>query len=140
MSGLPGAAILALFASVAVAQESVEDRLRPSVVRIRNDECSGTGMFLDAEGLILTNAHVACSPLPYKVQAAVKVNGATKDVVFSKVSLLGFHPDYDLALLRVDPAEFDAKLKPVTVCATGVLARERVWAIGFPGDYERGKM
>src|SRR5258708_37983177 len=84
------------------AQESVDDKLKSSVVRIGNDESSGTGMFLDVDGLILTNAHVACSPLPFQVQAIAKVEGSPKEVTFSKVNLVGFHPSYDLALLRID--------------------------------------
>jgi len=74
-------------------------------------------MFLDADGLILTNAHVACSPLPFRVQAIAKVNGSPKEVTFSKVTLLGFHPAYDLALLRVDPTEIGAAIKPVSLAS-----------------------
>jgi len=133
-------AIVSTLASPLAAQESVEDKLKSSVVRIGNDESSGTGMFLDADGLILTNAHVACSPLPFRVQATSKVDGKPKEVLFSKVTLLGFHPSYDLALLRIDPTETGAMVKPVTVARAPPVSGERVWAIGFPGDYERGKL
>ena len=133
-------AVLAFASLPLAAQESVEDKLRPSVVRIRNEESSGSGMFLDADGLILTNAHVACSPLPFQVGAFAKVRGAYQEVTFTRVTLLGFHPEYDLALLRVDPSECDATVKPVTIAAGAPLGRERVWAIGFPGDHQGGKM
>ena len=139
-TGAPGLALLVLLASTAAAQESVEDKLRPSVVQIRNDESFGTGMFLDAEGLILTNAHVACSPLPFKVQALVRVRGKSKEVTFSTVTLLGFHPDYDMALLRVNPSEVEGEIRPVTIARQSALGRERVWAVGFPGDYDQGKI
>lgn len=139
-TGALGLSILILLSSAAHAQESVEEKLRPSVVRIRNDQSSGTGMFLDGDGLILTNAHVACSPLPFSVQALVKVNGRPKEVTFSKVTLLGFHPEYDMALLRVNPSEFSAAIKPVQLAREAAFPRERVWAIGFPGDYDEGKI
>jgi tetratricopeptide (TPR) repeat protein len=132
-------AVLALFPRGARAQDSVEDLVRPSVVQIRNDECYGTGMFLDGRGLILTNAHVACSPLPFRVLALVTLDGVTKPVTFRKVDLLGFHPDYDLALLRIDPEELGAAIKPVSIAPAPPPRGERVWALGFPSDHDRGK-
>ncbi|HVR83849.1 MAG TPA: serine protease, partial [Planctomycetota bacterium] len=108
-------AVAAVLASPLAAQDSVEDKVGPSVVRILNEESSGSGMFLDTEGLILTNAHVACSPLPFQVRATVKAGGKTQERTFSKVALLGFHPDYDLALLRIDLGGSDAAVKPVAL-------------------------
>lgn len=134
-------ALLLLSASPLAAQNAdIEDALKPSVVCIRNDECFGSGFFLDAGGLILTNAHVACSPLPYRVHASAKVGGRVTDVIFKKVTLLGFHPDYDLALMRIDPAECDATIKPVALAAAPPGSGERVWAMGFPADYDRGNV
>jgi tetratricopeptide (TPR) repeat protein len=132
-------AILPLLAPSLSAQDNPEEILRTSVVAIRNDECSGSGMFLDDTGLILTNAHVACSPLPYRVHALATVKGTVKEVVFRKVTLIGFHPEYDLALLRVDPAEQDATVKPVAVASGPPAVHERIWAMGFPGDHNGGK-
>ena len=40
----------------------VYKQLRPSVVSLQNAEGSGTGVLLNADGLILTNAHVVTSP------------------------------------------------------------------------------
>jgi tetratricopeptide (TPR) repeat protein len=131
---------LAFFSSTALAQEPVEEQLRPSVVQIRNDECYGSGMFLDEDGLILTNAHVACSPLPFRVLAIAKVDGRFREVTFTKVTLHGFHPEYDLALLRVDPEELGAAIKPVTLATTPPISGDRVWAVGFPSDHDRGKV
>jgi tetratricopeptide (TPR) repeat protein len=132
--------LLLLSRSLSAQNTDVEEQLRPSVVAIRNDECFGSGMFLDEQGLILTNAHVACSPLPYRVHAYAKVGNSYKDVIFQKVSLLGFHPTYDLALLRIDPAECDAKVKPVKIAPNPPGGRERVWAMGFPQDYNGGNI
>src|SRR6476620_3916227 len=110
-------ALLLLICRPLAAQDNPEEILKPSVVAIRNDECAGSGMFLDDSGLILTNAHVACSPLPYRVHALATVKRVVKEVVFRKVAVLGFHPEYDLALLKVDLAEQDATVKPVAIAS-----------------------
>jgi tetratricopeptide (TPR) repeat protein len=132
-------AFLPLLSRALAAQDNPEEILKPSVVAIRNDECAGTGMFLDDSGLILTNAHVACSPLPFRVHALATVKGDLKEVVFRKVTLVGFHHEYDLALLKIEPAEHDAKVKPVTAAPGHPAVRERVWAMGFPGDHDHGR-
>jgi tetratricopeptide (TPR) repeat protein len=139
-SGIILALLSLLSRSLSAQNTDVEEQLKPSVVAIRNDEGFGTGMFLDEQGLILTNAHVACSPLPYRVQAWAKVGNAYKDVTFRKVQLLGFHPTYDLALLQIDPSECDAKVQPVKLAANPPSSRERVWAMGFPQDYNLGNI
>src|SRR5947207_12944392 len=102
---------LILFPQVLGAQDQnarVDQKLQPSVVAIRNSEGHGSGMILDAKGLILTNAHVVCSPLPFHVQALGTVAGQTRSLTFENVSFLGVHPEYDLALLQIDPAEHRA--------------------------------
>ncbi|HZE97479.1 MAG TPA: trypsin-like peptidase domain-containing protein [Planctomycetota bacterium] len=137
--GFPLLAFLACGLRSLAAQEAVEDILRPSVVKIRNDECYGSGMFVDRDGLILTNAHVACSPLPYRVSAVTMTDGTYKEVTFRKVALLGFHTDYDLALLRVDPAECGGTIRPVVIAGQPARVHDRVWATGFPSDVDRGK-
>jgi len=132
-------ALLPLLTTPLSGQDDPEEFLKSSVVAIRNDECSGSGMFLDETGLILTNAHVACSPLPFRVHALATVDGTLQEVVFRKVALIGFHPEYDLALLRIDPAERNAKVRPVVTASAPPAIRERVWAMGFPGDHNGGK-
>ena len=117
----------------------VDKKLQPSVVAIRNAEGYGSGMILDAKGLVLTNAHVVCSPLPFHVQAVGKVGGESKALTFRNVSLLGVHPEYDLALLQIDPAEHRAVLQPITPAAAPVASGDPVWAMGFPADVDSGK-
>ncbi|HVE40386.1 MAG TPA: tetratricopeptide repeat-containing serine protease family protein [Planctomycetota bacterium] len=117
----------------------VTRKLSPSVVAIRNLEGWGSGMILDARGLILTNAHVVCSPLPFYIEALGTVGTETKTLKFQNVSLLGVHPEYDLALLQIDPAEHRATLKPVTTSNATLTAGDPLWAIGFPSDVNSGK-
>ncbi len=117
----------------------VTAKLSPSVVAIRNLEGHGSGMILDAKGLILTNAHVVCSPLPFYVEATGTVGTETKTLKFQNVSLLGVHPEYDLALLQIDPSEHRATLKPVTTSSATLNAGDPLWAIGFPADVNSGR-
>src|SRR4051794_40288913 len=49
----------------------VYKQLKPSVVSLKCAEGSGTGVVIDASGLILTNAHVVSSPTIYEVRLDV---------------------------------------------------------------------
>jgi tetratricopeptide (TPR) repeat protein len=119
--------------------DKIDRKLQPSVVAIRNAEGYGSGMILDSKGLLLTNAHVVCSPLPFHVQAVGTVGGETKALNFNNVSLLGVHPEYDLALLQIDLGEHRATVKPVTTASAGVSSGDPVWAMGFPADINGGR-
>jgi S1-C subfamily serine protease len=118
---------------------TIDRKLQASVVAIRNLEGHGSGMILDAKGLILTNAHVVCSPLPFHVEALGTVGTQTKALTFQNVTLLGVHPEYDLALLQIDPSEHRATLKPVTTSTAALASGDPVWAMGYPVDINGGK-
>jgi S1-C subfamily serine protease len=107
--------------------------LQPSVVSLQNAEGSGTGIIIDASGLILTNAHVVISPLPFKCVAdAISGPGETRQVEFKKVQVVGFHPHLDLALVRVDPKEVGAKLKPAIFASAKPSPGQHIFVIGDP--------
>jgi hypothetical protein len=103
-----------------------------SVVGLKNAECSGTGIILDSKGTILTNAHVAVSPLPFECTVDVIDGGKKRQVTFKKVEVVGFDPRLDLALLRVDPAEQHVTLKPVVINPKKGDVGQKVYAIGNP--------
>jgi tetratricopeptide (TPR) repeat protein len=100
--------------------------LSPSVVAVRNQEGYGSGVILDEKGLILTNAHVILSPLPFTVEVE-GVLGA-----FQRVTLVGVHPTKDLALLKIDPSERKAKLVPIKIAESHAVSGDRVYAMGYP--------
>src|ERR1051325_3187758 len=141
MFSLGLAALLALpFPLLAQDQDTkMGNRMSPSVVAIRNAEGYGSGMVLDEKGLILTNAHVVCSPLPFTVDAVGTAGKETRLMTFRNVSLLGVHPEYDLALLQIDPSEHRATIKPVTVSKSTPSAGDPVWAMGYPSDVAGGQ-
>jgi tetratricopeptide (TPR) repeat protein len=134
-----------LLAPLSLAAQDPEEngvinrKLAPSVVAIRNLEGHGSGMILDAKGLLLTNAHVVCSPLPFYVEALATVGTETRTLKFRNVTLLGVHPEYDLALLQIDPSEHRATLKPVTTSSGTVTSGDPLWAMGFPADINGGR-
>jgi tetratricopeptide (TPR) repeat protein len=114
------------------------DEAAQSVVALRFKGGHGSGFVLDERGWILTNAHVACSAVPYVVEARAEVDGRLQTVRFRKALLAGVHPDRDLALVRIDPAEQGARLKALKLAAGAPAAEQRVFAIGYPSDVGGG--
>ena len=114
------------------------DEAAQSVVALRFKGGHGSGFVLDERGWILTNAHVACSAVPYVVEARAEVDGRLQTVRFRKALLAGVHPDRDLALVKVEPSEQRARLKALKLSAGAPAAEQRVFAIGYPGDIGGG--
>lgn len=130
------AIVVALMASTLLAQEEaveVYKKVHPSVVSLRSLEGSGTGFVLEEDGLVLTNAHVVTSPLPYHMRVDVVKDGKTFAMIFKKVSIVGIHPKLDLALVKVDAKAAGVKLIPVTMSRTNAIPGQGVYAIGNPG-------
>jgi len=102
------------------------------VVALENVEGSGTGFVIDKSGLILTNAHVVASPLPYKCTVDIRRGSKIDTVVFKKVKIVGLHPQKDLALVRIDPKEHNATLQVARMAKAKPSPGQRVYAIGNP--------
>jgi Tfp pilus assembly protein PilF len=124
--------LLAALLAQAEEAEKVYAAVSPSVVSLENVEGGGTGFFIDDKGLILTNAHVVASPLPFQVKAEVLKGKEKQSLVFKRVEIVGVHPKYDLALARVDPKEHGVKLPPVKLAKVKPGPGRRVYAIGNP--------
>ena len=127
-----------LISSAAVAQDDpglkVYQRVHPSVVSLKSIEGSGTGFVLEEDGLVLTNAHVVTSPLPYQMRVdVINKDGKTVPMIFKKVTIEGIHPKLDLALVRVDAKGAGVKLIPVALSKNPLLPGQSVYAIGNPG-------
>ena len=77
------------------------DKVRPSVVSIQIDgfqgEAAGSGVVIDDQGTVLTNAHVVAS-----AAGRSSISIAFHDGVVVPASLVGSFPDEDVALIRVD--------------------------------------
>lgn len=132
------AAALALALPQEAEARQVFERVAPSVVAVRNDEGHGSGMILDAQGHVLTNAHVIVSPLPTRVEVDAVVQGRRSRLSFRRVALVGVHPRLDMAILKIDPAEHGVTLAPVELSKAAARFGERLYAVGFPGDVDGG--
>jgi tetratricopeptide (TPR) repeat protein len=128
-----------LLSSAGSAQDAERQKMLEkfgiSVVALRNSQGYGSGMVLDEQGTILTNAHVIVSPLPFHVDALVRDGERTHGVTFSKMMLIGVHPSQDLAIVRVDPSEVRGRLVPITISKDKVVSGNPIFAIGFPSTY-----
>jgi tetratricopeptide (TPR) repeat protein len=127
---------IGLLAAAAVAEEEeavrVYSAVHPAVVGLENLEGNGTGILLDRTGLILTNAHVVASPLPFTCQIDVRHGTRLEAVTFKTVKIVGFHPKFDLALVRIDPKEHSGTLEPARLASRKAQPGQRVYAIGNP--------
>ncbi|HEX7898508.1 MAG TPA: serine protease [Planctomycetota bacterium] len=129
---LPILLALALGAQETPAQGEALRGVGPSIVALRSKMSVGSGFIVDAKGYILTNAHVAANPLPFEIDAQVVKDGVWCMARFKKALLVGVHPDRDLALIKIDPAEHQATLKPVRFSGRAPSTERTVYAIGFP--------
>jgi S1-C subfamily serine protease len=108
----------------------------PGVVTIRSvfgpgSAAEGSGFVLDEEGHIVTNAHVVTdeSGGPRKPAEEVFIEFPDRNVV--EAEIVGFDPFADVALLKVEPGDF--QLHPLTEGDDATLeVGESVAAIGSP--------
>lgn len=95
----------------------------------RRGEASGSGLVLDKDGFILTNAHVVGSAGRAKVRFSEEQGNIDARVV-------GRDASTDLAVLKVDPDA--AELKPLSLGDSGkVQVGDAAIAIGNPLGFER---
>ena len=106
--------------------------LEPSVVLISDVESSGSGVVLSADGLILTNFHVANTPLPQSVEAMVEEGGKPVRKIFSKVTLFKVHAQSDLALLKVDVGGSRFTPARISKSERDTVAGGTCFAMGYP--------
>jgi putative serine protease PepD len=126
-------------AAVAVQQDfvSVIRRVLPSVVEIRTNNGLGSGVVLDSDGDIVTNAHVVEGASSFQVVSASPARRAGQTVAGQELTdtavqaaLVGSCPADDLAVIRVRAG---AGLLPATFAdGSSVSVGDIVLAIGSP--------
>jgi S1-C subfamily serine protease len=109
------------------------DRLKNAVVTVRADVGEGSGFFVDAQGLVLTNAHVV-EHSPY---LAVQFDPQRK----VQAQLLASDLEKDLAVLRVNLGAFPGAVITPLAHPVGekapVVEGQRVFTIGSPFGKEK---
>ncbi len=131
-----GVSVLAAATAGKADEEAVRvfEQIQDSVVELRDVMGGGTGIILNQEGLVLTNAHVVASPLQMQCTASVEINSRRRDVSFENVEVLGVHPKKDLAVVKFDPGPHSAKLKPARISTRKSPPGQRIYAIGNPAS------
>ena len=102
----------------------------PAVVSVRAGQGSGTGFLTNAEGQLVTNAHVVGDSKRVTVKFG---DGASMDA-----DVLGTDPSTDLAVLSIDSAEIPKGVKPLQFAdSRGVQVGDLAIAIGNPFGLDR---
>lgn len=113
--------------------EAVAAKVLPSVVALAvsggGSSGSGSGVVLDADGLILTNDHVVTLGGEISPQQA-EITASFSDGTKARATVVGTDPLTDTALVKVEDVD---DLAPVTIGKSGNLdVGEQVVAIGSP--------
>jgi serine protease Do len=117
--------------SVALAPElSLEELVRqakPAVVYLKGLDKAGSGFFVTATGVIVTNAHLARGEETLLTQLS---NGQQLEA-----KVVHVEPDLDIALAKVEGASGSKEFPHLTLAdASTIHQGENVLAIGNPGD------
>lgn len=91
----------------------------------KNDQCfkSGSGVIINEKGYVLTNFHVVAGGAYYGILLEEETD------VFYTNELIKYHPDYDLAVLRM---EKHRQPIPISKGERGLVRGQKVVAIGSP--------
>ena len=108
------------------------ETLEPSVVLITSEEGTGSGVVITADGLILTNFHVANTPLPMTVEAIVGEQGRRVRKSFPNIRLHKVHVRSDLALLKVDAPGIQFIPARLSKSSGDAKSGAICYALGFP--------
>ncbi len=108
------------------------ETLQPSIVLISSPEGVGSGIVISQDGLILTNLHVASTPLPLSVTAIVEQRGKREARKFDGIRLHKVHDQNDMALLKIDAP--DCRFIPARLSKSEAdsKAGDACFALGFP--------
>jgi S1-C subfamily serine protease len=124
--------------STALAQEEepvkVFAKVAPSVVELTSLMSDGTGIVLTEKGLVLTNAHVVVSPVPFRAKVDIEKNGRLESIEVDSRTI-GVHPVKDMAIVQLDLSGHSGlKLRPAALLKRKASPGQRVYAIGNPGE------
>jgi serine protease Do len=112
-------------------------RLGSAVVQVRTPTGLGSGFLINADGLVVTNAHVVGGEYTIAVTVYEQKGGALEKKSFDHVRILAYEPAQDLALLKIEDSG-GYLFNTVPMGDSDDLKRgESVFAIGSPLGLER---
>lgn len=115
------------------------DILGSSVVLVATPGGTGSGFFVNDQGLVVTNCHVIERERKITLTAFQKRANGYEKKKLTKIRIVAINAYHDLALLQVDPSELkelDFSIAPLAKEAN-LRAGESVFAIGNPRGLER---
>lgn len=116
--------------------EVIYKAVSPSVVSIHDVDSSGSGVILSKDGLILTNYHVVASGLPLSVSIKVRKGTDWVEKTYENVEVSKVHPEYDLALLKIEAAGADLQAAKRLGTNDKVVTGSACYAIGNPAGVD----
>lgn len=116
-----------------LSQADLVKKVKPTVVLIQGKEGGGSGVVIDAaQGLVLTNAHVAAGLKGTK--ATIGDDASTE----TSARLVAAAPCEDLAVIRL--VNKPPNLEAITIGTSApVKEGDRVTALGYPGSFQEDK-
>lgn len=122
------------------AAERVAGKAMPSILEIRVEfQASGSnasGIILDREGYVVTNAHVVATTIGRRSYVANSVKGKFYDKLDTyDMEIVAYDLDKDLAILRLVGA---SDFTPIRTSTDGLSYGQRVYAIGNGEGYGLG--
>jgi len=116
--------------------ERLYERESPGVVTVISGEGLGSGFVISGSGEILTNAHVVTTGTGARIRPSSQVYVKFADGNQVAARIVGFDPNADVALLRINPAGLT--LRPLPLGSTANLkVGAPVAAIGSPFGEEQ---
>lgn len=114
-----------LKASVGSDFSGIVERIIPSIITIKTDSGQGTGFIINSDGYIVTNAHVIADSYG---RLARGIRAITYNQEIIPAEFIGYHPIFDIALLKIPGNYSPLKLGDSEKVEVG----EEVIAIGNP--------
>jgi serine protease Do len=118
-----------------VGRQDLINRVKEAVVIVSNPKGMGSGFFIDYEGHIVTNKHVAGKSKYQKVTLLRKEGGELRRKRIEEVEVKAYSELLDIALLKIKEKDLkDLDIRPLPVYSGIALTEgEQVYAVGNPG-------
>jgi serine protease Do len=113
------------------------NQIAEAVVQVRTPNGLGSGFFLNADGILITNFHVIENETQISVEVYHLKDGQLDRKTYKQIKIIALNKFADLALLKVDDKDVP-RFKYVSLGNADALSvGERVFAIGSPLGLER---